>query len=349
MLHGRWQILLGVLLAPLALSGCVALVAHQIEHPGRSGQKRLAPFRQMLGQGGFRYDTMRTRQDVRLAYWYGQPRDYRARVDASEHADGRHAHFVMGFRFRALAKAPPLPVRGSIVLLHPWGMEGSAMAAWGFAYAGAGYVTVMPDLRSQGRSGNAPVGYGPREAGDIVDLVRHLEAARRLPGPLYLLGASYGATVALFAAPRLPEVRGVIALEPYANAAAVIRRAPGSGLFGYRWLARWISPREMDEAVARASGKLEVNLAEVDAGSAVADAKRCTLILRGGNDMLVTSTDTQALARRSPQALDVEIAGEGHMTLPLRVGRLFPPLLEWIGNLPRTPAGICPGFAPLPP
>lgn len=335
-------------LATLGLCGCAGFVARQIEHPGRSGQRQLASFRQMLGRAGFRYDTMRTPSGVRIAYWYGQPRDYGMTLDARERRQGGHLAFHVGFHFKALEKAAPLPVRGSVVLLHPWGMEGSAMTAWGLAFAGAGYAVAMPDLRGQGRSDDAPVGYGPREAGDIVALVRDLESSHRLPPPVYLLGASYGATVAIFAAPRLPEVRGVIALEPYADAVDVIHRAPASHLFGYRWLVPWITPHTMDQAVARADRVLGIDLSRIDPGTALTGTKVCTLILGGSDDALIPPSALRALARRSPRARYVEVAGEGHLTLPLRADRLFPPLLEWIEALPMTADDDCPGYTSLP-
>lgn len=332
--------------ATLGLGGCVSFVARQIEYPGHS--KKSASPHWLLDEAGFRNETMRTTQGVRIAYWYGQPRDYGLMVDYSERRTGKRVSYGAGFRFNALEKATPLPVRGSVVLLHPWSMDGSAMGLWGMSFAGAGYQVVMPDLRSQGRSGDAPVGYGPREAGDIVELVHQLEAAHRLPAPVYLLGISYGATVALFAAPQLPEVRGVVALEPYANAADVIRRAPASNLFGHRWLARWISPRDMDKAIARADRKLGVDLAKIDPGAALAQTQACTLVLGGSKDELIPSSAMRELAQHSPRARYVEIDGEGHLNLPVRVDRLFPPLLKWIDALPGSAGDACPGYAPLP-
>ena len=348
MRRGRGWGVAWVAMAVLGMSGCTRFLARQIESPGRSGQKQLAPFRQMLDRAGFRYDAMRTPQGVRIAYWYGAPRDYGVRIRVEEHRDRRHVAFQAAFHFRAgQDRAPLLPARGSVVLLHPWGMEGSAMTTWGLLFASAGYVVVMPDLRSQGRSDDAPVGYGPREAEDIADLAHGLEAAHDLPGPLYLLGASYGATVALFAAAEMPEVRGVVALEPYADAVDVIHRAPASGLFGHRWLAHWITSSEMDRAIARADRVLGIDLARIDPGKALAATKVCSLILGGSDDVLIPPAALRALARRSPKANYVEVAGEGHLTLPLRTDRLFPPMLKWMDALPVVPGDACPGFAPL--
>lgn len=337
MRQGWWWKPTCMALALLGLPGCVGFVARQIEHPGRYNQKTLAPFRQVLEQAGFRYDAMQTVQGTRIAYWYGLPHDYGVKQQISEQRAGGHLAFHVDFHFKALSHAAGLSPRGSIVLLHPWGTEGSAMTGWGLAFAGAGYVVVMPDLRSQGRSSDVPVGYGPREAADIVDLVHQLETAHRLPGPLYLLGVSYGATVALFAAPQLP-VHGVIALEPYADAVDVIHRAPASGLFGHRWLARWISPHEMDEAIARADHALDVDLSRIDPGAALARTQVCTLILGGEDDTLIPPATLRDQALRSYRACFVEVAAEGHLTMPMRTDRLLRSLQEWMDALPACGA-----------
>lgn len=341
MRHERWL----VLLAALCLTGCTTFVARQIERPGHPNRKQLAWFVALLKQANFQHDAIRTREGVRIAYWYDTPHAFGVEIPIAEQR--RAGRFTLNLQVNhtdLLGRAAPIPALGSIILLHPWGLAGSAMATWGLQFAQAGYVVVLPDLRSQGDSDNAPVGYGPREAGDIVDLVHDLQASSRLPGPLYLLGASYGATVALFAAPQLPDVHGIIALEPYANAAAVIRRAPASGLFGYRWLAHWITPEEIDAAIARASRKLGVDIDQLDPGSALAKTSACTLLLRGSDDVLVSKMALESLSHRSPLAAVVEIPDEGHMSLPLRTDRLLPPLLVWMQSLPAAPK-TCPAFS----
>lgn len=82
-------------------------------------------------------------------------------------------------------------------------------------------------------------------------------------------------------------VRGVIVLEPYADVLDVIHRAPASDLFGHRWLARWIRPHEMDEAIARTDDALDVDLSRIDPLAALARTQVCTLILGGEDDTLI--------------------------------------------------------------
>ncbi len=334
-----------MLLFVCCLSGCTAFVARQIEQPGHAGGSFQA-FDSMLLTMGFQRRTMHTRDDVRIAYWIAPPRAYEIKERFHDRVTGKKVtglSFKMSFGDGPLQPAL-LPVKGSVVLLHPWSMSGTAMTAWGVHFAASGYEVVMPDLRGQGDSSDAPVGYGPREADDIEQLIQHLRFGGKLPAPLYLFGASYGATVALFAAARVPHVRGVVALEPYGNAAAVIRQAPGSGLFGYRWLAHLITTKEVDAAIKRADRKLGLNLAAIDPGDALAASQRCTLILRGSKDELMSDASLRQLSQRSLLAAYARVPDQNHIMLPMRTDILFQPLLAWMQALPAAP-GPCPTFS----
>lgn len=342
MRYGRW---LSWLLLGSSVSGCTAFVARQIEYPGHAGGSFRSLDDTLLAMG-FQRDNMQISDGLRMAYWIAPPRAYRITETFHNRTTDKK---ITGFSFNMSfgngpLKPAPLPLKGSVVLLHPWGMSGTAMMPWGIHFAAAGYQVVMPDLRSQGESSDAPVGYGPREAGDVAELVRRLRGRGELPAPLYLFGASYGGSVALFAAPAVHDLRGVVALEPYANAAAVIRRAPASNLFGYRWLAHWITLKEVNAAIARASGKLGVNLDAVDPGNALARSVQCSLILRGTHDELMSRRSLQSLSQRSPLAAYVDVPGQDHMTLPLRTDLLFQPVLAWMQALPVAPKA-CPGFS----
>lgn len=344
MVRCTWMILL-----PLLLGGCSRFIARQITYPGHHGLDRQV--QDVLTAQGLLHEARQTAGGVRIAYWRVPPRAYEVSTHIQRtERNGRLVGVRFGFRFGTDAPAllPLLPARGSVLLLHPWGVGGAAMLPWALQYAQAGYVAVVPDLRSQGDSGDAPVGYGPREAADVVDLARQLRDAGQLPGPLFVVGASYGATVALFAAPALAQLRGVIALEPYARAADAIRRAPASGLFGHSWLARWITPREVDAAIARASDSLGIDLDAIDAGDAVASGSACTLVVRGADDRLMAAEPLQAISERSPRARYVEIPGENHLSLPVSIDRLLQPSIRWMQAIPADATQACPGFVPLP-
>lgn len=333
-------------LLPL-IAGCASYVTHKIEHPATLHGRVSDYFHENLTEQGFERSSMQTADGVRLSYWLGPPHVYDITDTFTLVGDGPRFDWEM-----KLPKKPfdgfRLPARGSIVLLHPWEGEGAMLAGWAYHFASAGYVTVLPDLRAQGESDKVPVGYGPREGRDVAELIRSLRAKQQLPEPVFLMGVSYGATAAVFSAGELGDVRGVIALEPYGNAADVIRRAPSTALFGSRWLGTVVGTSSVDTAIKRASSDLGVDLAHIDTANALEHAP-CTLILRGGNDSLVSAQTLKTLSDRSVRSRYVELASENHISLPLRTDRLLQPMLDWMHALAVSPgAATCPAFVPLP-
>lgn len=85
------------------------------------------------------------------------------------------------------------------------------------ALAGAGYNVFTYDGRAHGESGGDRYSLGPLEQWDVAGAVAQVRRRGIQPGKIFLLGHSMGAATALLAAPRLPEVAGVIADSPYAR------------------------------------------------------------------------------------------------------------------------------------
>lgn len=328
----------------MGLNACASIAAHYIETPGHRGPK--PSFRNWIaGNTGYALRDFTTTGGLRLAYWYSPPTRLDITSDIKEQRDAHH--YALSFNFdvrKQRAGGRPTPSRGSIILLHPWGQNALQMAFWGVYFSNAGYVTVLPALRSQGESGDAPVGYGPREAGDIVQLIQDLRRRNELPSPLYLFGVSYGATVALFASSQLPGLRGVVALEPYVHPVDVIERAPATGWFAPKWWSHFFPPHTMHKAIARADADLGIDLASIDPGAAVAASQACTLLVRGNEDILTSAHAMRELAARSQRARYVEIPDEGHVTLFFRSDRLFAPILDWMQRVPGATSMDCPAW-----
>lgn len=329
------------------LSGCASYVAHRIEHPDHSFGRKFEGFDEIMVDAGFVRGSIITHDGVRIAYWHGEPRAYHLR-ERFGFSNGQF-NWSADLDHINVKEAPPLPVRGSIVLLHPWEGSGSMMSLWAYHFAAAGYVVVMPDLRSQGSSALAPVGYGPREGLDVDDLIRALRAGHLLPDPLFLMGVSYGGTTALFAAQHIDDVRGVIAMEPYDNAAEVIRRAPESGLFAPRWIGHLIGKRAIDRGISRASHDLGVDLDHIDVAGALDGTTHCTLILHGSRDNLIPAEDLRPLVEHSAAARYVELDGENHLTLMMRTDRLAAALMQWLQQAVDASGVTCPSIDVPPP
>lgn len=265
--------------------------------------------------------------------------------------EGGGLEFSMGAR-RGRTDARPLETRGTVVYLHGWQGEATAMMPWALAFAERGYAGISVDLRGHGASDDAPPGYGPAEGKDIAALVGALTSAGSIEAPVYLFGVSYGATSALFAEPLLRDkLAGIIALEPFANAADGVRggvrgwsRVANKSLGGklVNWAMRkQTTPEGVERAMDDASRRLGYDLRSIDAGEVVEASRTCTLLVHGTGDRWLSPDATRRMAERSAVARFVPVEGANHQTLPLRVDLLEEPMAEWMR---AAAAGECPSM-----
>jgi pimeloyl-ACP methyl ester carboxylesterase len=237
------------------------------------------------------------------------------------------------------AQAP----RGTVVLLHGWMMNGDAMLPWSLQLAQNGYRVVTIDLRNHGHSGAGPSGYGTFESDDVVDVIDALQARGEVQGPLYLFGVSYGAATALFTADKLGDrVTGVVAMESFANAGDAIRsmiphlmslqptawKAQAMAMYG-RWM---YGGQDINQVIAAASQRLDLDLNGVDVTRAVADTRACVLLLHGQNDAHVPVGQGRLIAAASDRVQYIELRGEDHITLPLRLDLLGGVVDDWLAH-----------------
>ena len=292
-------------------------------------------------------------------YWRAlDPGDYRLRYAYQGIPGDEDSRMRYALSAQAPTHADAPPPRGTVVLLHGWMMDGGSLLPWSLALAEHGYRTIALDLRNHGRSGQAPSGYGTREAADVVAVLRQLRAQGEATGPLHLMGVSYGAATAIFAARDLGDaIGGVVAMESFDNAGGAIRdmvphmlSRPAPGLLeqaSRRWLRWRYDPHTVDAAIADADRSLGLDLDRIDVGAALAQAPACVLLLHGREDAHVPVAHGRALAAAAPRARYLELAGEDHLSLPMRLDRLQPTVTDWFDRTATTGGGACP--RPLPP
>ena len=341
-----------LLVALLLLAGCAEIVpryvAQQIEHPARPGHTVVHFEHEMARHAiGFRRAQVHLANGLTLVYWYSAPRAF----DIHQH--DQHGLHSRGWSFKApgMPLAPyllpaRLPGKGTVLLLPGWSMNALLMSSWAITFAQSGYRVVMVDLPDQGGSSQAPPGFGPAEAMDLSELVPQLELAGAIHYPLYLFGVSYGADVALFTAARLAQPpSGVIALEPFANAASAIRRTPDSGLFIPLWLAHLLVTRdEMDAAVDRVDRALGLDLYTLSPRPAMTHASACVLIVHGSRDRLISSHRLARMAQGLPRVQLVTARTYNHLSLPFAVQGFGAEFVHWVGSVAQQPARRCPVF-----
>lgn len=246
----------------------------------------------------------------------------------------------------------PQAPRGTVVLLHGWMMNGDSMLPWSLQLAESGYRVVTIDLRNHGHSGAGPSGYGTFESDDVIDVIDALQRRGEVVGPLYLFGVSYGAATALFTADKLGDrVTGVVAMESFANAGEAIRsmiphlmslqptawKAQAMAAYG-RWR---YGGQDINAVIAAASQRLDLDLDTVDVARALADTRACVLLLHGQDDAHVRVDQGRALAAASPRVQYIEMRGEDHITLPLRLDLLGGVVDDWLAHDEHA-GGSCP-------
>ncbi|MFT3761391.1 MAG: alpha/beta fold hydrolase [Pseudoxanthomonas sp.] len=280
------------------------------------------------------------------------PGDYRLRYAyrPADPATDARADFTLDFDS---PEAPAPAPRGTVVLLHGWMMNGDSLLPWALQFAQAGYRSVSVDLRNHGHSGNGLSGYGLREADDVAAVIEALQRSGEVRGPVYLFGVSYGAATALFAAREMGDrVAGVVAMESFANAGRGIRdmiphmlskKPHGLKAEAEMRLARWrYGDQDMDAVIADADHRLGLNLDRVDVAAALAKTPACVLLLHGDADQHLPVDHGRRLAKASPRARYLEMPGEDHITLPMRIDELGATVDDWFAALPARSGGPCP-------
>lgn len=372
--------MLAASLAGVLLAGCAGWVTERIVAPPRSAAQ-LAWTKRTLERAEIPFERLKRRKAPDIAYAVFEPGDYSLRYRTFSFTNDTWSALV---DWRAPTARQPAR-HGTVVLVHGWSMDAGMMLPWAVAFAQRGFRTVVVELRGHGRSQAGRMGYGKREADDVLAVVAHLRRKNRLAEPLHLFGISYGAVTVLHTAARMAVAAGgqpaedvaraagddarkaavraatpappvaVVAVEPFANAADAIRGmhqfATTSLRGGWRhWLVRnsarmLVGPATMEAAIANASRRLQLDLAELDTSMALAGTTTCPLLVHGRIDTVIPHQSSRMLAAAHPEAQLVELPQDGHFSTAGRIDLLADPVANWFVALDGR-EGCTPFVAP---
>lgn len=115
--------------------------------------------------------------------------------------------------------------RGTVILVH--GIDGnrSDMLLRALVLVRNHYNTLLVDLRGHGESGGNYATPGYMEALDILGSVSYLRESRHQLGPIAVLGHSYGAVAALYAAAQSPDIAAIVADGAFISFEGMMKRA----------------------------------------------------------------------------------------------------------------------------
>jgi alpha/beta superfamily hydrolase len=196
--------------------------------------------------------------------------------------------------------------------------------------ANAGYRCVLLDLRGHGQSSGKQLGYGRREALDVVEAIAQLRARKILTGRSALIGFSYGGGIALMAAARGAQTDVVVAVAPFAELHDVAGNF-ASELGG--WLG-WFSSPGLVASTLQLAGERGGFDAHRDSPLGAASAVQVpVLLIHGTKDTLVPLDESRKLqaALAGPTTLRT-VAGRDHVELVYDAGLSLPVMLPWLAD-----------------
>lgn len=254
------------------------------------------------------------------------PGDYQTRLQNTNRAADRRQVFT--FKVKACLPPRPLPddvpLRGTVFLLHGYGVSFESLLPWALVLAEAGYQPVLMDLRGHGRSGGKRISLGLVETRDLRQVLDHLLARDDVREPVGALGESYGAALALRWAAQDERVRAVVALAPYAELEPAIL---GLAADYVPWLPRaWVR-----QAVRRLPASLDVPAGALDTTPFVAGSGTPMLFVAAGEDPIAPPPVVARLARlHAGPTKYLVVPRARHESLPYHFDELRQPVLDWL-------------------
>lgn len=263
---------------------------------------------------------------ARLRYRVIEPADYHLMVSSTNWL--KHGQPEYEFKFRAIVPAPPnrwtAAPRGTVLLLHGYGLAQFSMMPWAFRLADEGWRCVLVDLRGHGKSTGQQIYFGLRETNDLSQLLNVLARDNQLAGPVAAIGESYGAALALRWQTVEPRVHSVVAIAPYAslsNAVMNIRQQ-------YAW---WVPKFWVRAGLRQLPSVLQIPPNEFDMTTVLIQKPVTALFVAGGADGIATVKDVEQLrALALPDSKMVVVAGATHESLTYYFADLAPPILAWL-------------------
>ncbi len=339
----QWLILLTTGLGVTG-TGCGTYIAHRLVQAPNTFPQWVAPKAPVILDVGANFLTNFPTHFVdvgppsaRLAYRIVEPADYHVEATSTNWMEDGRTRFE--FRFRA--KVPPIPIipaklpRGTIVLLHGYGLSQFSMAPWALRLAEEGWRCVLLDLRGHGRSTGNRIFFGLRETYDLSQLLDALEHQGQLAGPVIAFGHSYGAALALQWTEVEPRVHAAVAIAPYANLDTAV-------LSIRHQYAAWIPKFLITAGLKKLPCLLNTQPANLNPTTWMERGPVLALFIAGEKDQIVPLDDVVELYSLSaPDSQMLVVPNATHEPLPFFFYDLVPPVVKWLAEQPKplVPAG----------
>jgi alpha-beta hydrolase superfamily lysophospholipase len=269
---------------------------------------------------------------ARIRYRIVDPADYQ--FQWTNHLDEAHGQLDFSFtanisnlaeRTNRWSEQP----RGTVVLLHGYGVAGFAMLPWALYLAQEGWRCVLVDLRGHGKSTGKQIYFTTQEVRDMTALLDKLERDDRVAKPVSVLGDSYGAVLALRWKLNDARLDKVIAISPYADLSSAVMNIS-------RQYASWVPQFFIKAGLRKLPGLLHVEPNELNPEtwiSAVSHNEPTTLFVAGGADKIAPLAQVEQLYKLSgPDNKLLVVPNAAHEPLPFYLDNLADPVIRWFSN-----------------
>jgi pimeloyl-ACP methyl ester carboxylesterase len=332
-------------------TGCGSFMAHRlVQAPNTypSWLARRAPVELVFGADYLTHFPAHSADvgppDARLCYRIVEPGDYHLEVAATHWVErGRpHSRFTFDATVPGLTTDFTAAPRGTIVLLHCYGLSQTVMAPWALRLAQGGWRCVLVDLRGHGQSTGRRIYFGLREARDLSQLLDALARDGRLTEPAAVFGYSYGAALGLRWQAVEPRLRTAVALAPYAELSRAVLNVR-------RDYARLIPEVCVKAGLGQLPRVLRVEPSELDISAVLTRAPLTALLVAGGADTITPVSDVRRLHALAASGSRLLVApGATHESLPYCLDDLADPVLAWLAEKApsATRSGVSAGRGP---
>ena len=265
---------------------------------------------------------------AKICYRIVPPADYHFTVTSSNWLDGGEKEYE--FRFHATVPGGTNRwtgrPRGTVFLLHGYGEAQFSMLPWALRLGEDGWECVLVDLRGHGDSTGKRVYFTVVETNDMIHLKDTLARAHELPGPVALMGESYGAVLAMRWKTVDARIGPVVAIAPYAslsNAVLNIRRE-------YTPLV----PAPMVRAgMKKLPQFLEITPGEFDTTTVLKRHPVKALFIAGGQDKIApVPVVEEVYALASPGSKLIVVPEATHEALTYYFEELEPGVMGWLDD-----------------
>jgi pimeloyl-ACP methyl ester carboxylesterase len=265
---------------------------------------------------------------ARLCYRVVEPADYNLISSSTNWLERGRKQFEFDFhadvpgRSNVWTSAP----RGTVVLLHGYGLAQFLMAPWALRLAQEGWRCVLVDLRGHGKSTGSQIYFGVRETNDLSQLLDKLAQDGQLKEPVAAFGESYGAALALRWKTVEPRVRTVVAVAPYAglsNAVLNLRHE----------YAAWLPKTLIKAGLKQLPAVLEIPAGELDTTTELARRPVTALFVAGAKDKITPVADVEQLhALAAPGSELIVVPDATHEAVTYFFADLVPRVLTWLAE-----------------